>query len=112
MKASREIITELLTGIDSPLRPLQLIAEQVQKLTDAEQAIVLTPTDADLPAEEIDTLIVSAAVGVHADEVSGKGFRSTVPRRAVCFAPAHRWSPNRSGTRSRRSPMRAHAPRS
>ena len=44
MKASREIITELLTGIDPPLRPLQLIAEQVQKLTDAEQAIVLTPT--------------------------------------------------------------------
>ena len=72
MKASREIITELLTGIDSPLRPLQLIAEQVQKLTDAEQAIVLTPTDADLPAEEIDTLIVSAAVGVHANEVVGQ----------------------------------------
>lgn len=72
MKASREIITELLTGNDSPQRPLQLIAEQAQKLTDAEQAIVLTPTDADLPAEEIDTLIVSAAVGVHANEVVGQ----------------------------------------
>ena len=32
MKASREIITELLSGDDSARRPLRLIAEQVQKL--------------------------------------------------------------------------------
>jgi len=72
MDASREIITALLSGIDPHQRPLELIAEQVRKLTDAEQAIVLVPTDADLPADEIDTLIVSAAVGPHANEVIGQ----------------------------------------
>ncbi len=72
MKASREITTELLLGSDSAHRPLRLIAEQVQKLTEAEQAIVLTPDDADMPPEEIENLVVSAAVGVHADEVVGQ----------------------------------------
>jgi signal transduction histidine kinase len=70
--ASREIITALLSGIDPHLRPLQLIAEQVRKLTDAEQAIVLVSSEADLPADEVDTLIVSAAVGLRADEVIGQ----------------------------------------
>lgn len=72
LRASRGIITELLLGADSTKPALQLIAEQVQQLTDAEQAIVLTPFDTDLPPEEIDTLIVSAAVGIHADEVIGQ----------------------------------------
>ncbi len=72
LEASRGIITELLLGADSTQLPLQLIAEQVRKLTHAEQAIVLTPSDTDLPPEEIDTLIVSAAVGVHAEEVMGQ----------------------------------------
>ena len=70
--ASREIITALLSGIDPHLRPLQLIAEEVRKLTDAEQAIVLVSSEADLPADEVDTLVVSAAVGLHADEVLGQ----------------------------------------
>jgi signal transduction histidine kinase len=72
MKASRQVTTELLSGADSKLRSLQLIAEQVRKLTDAEQAIMLAPTDADLPTDEIDNLVVCAAVGVHADEVIGQ----------------------------------------
>ena len=67
--ASREIITALLSGVDPPLRPLQLIAEQVRKLTDAEQAIVLVSSDPNLPAAEVDTLVVSAAVGLHANDV-------------------------------------------
>ena len=72
LEASRGIITELLLGSDSTQLPLQLVATQVQKLAHAEQAIVLTPSDADLPPEEIETLIVSAAVGVHAGEVIGQ----------------------------------------
>jgi len=72
LEASRGIITELLLGSDSTKLPLQLIAAQLQKLAHAEQAIVLTPSDADLPPEEIETLIVSAAVGVHAVEVIGQ----------------------------------------
>lgn len=67
--ASREITTALLSGDDHDLRPLQLIVERAAELTGAEQAIVLVPVD---PADEVDTLVVSAAVGVYADEVLGQ----------------------------------------
>ena len=44
----------------------------MRKLTDAEQAIVLVSSEADLLPDEVDTLVVSAAVGLHADEVIGQ----------------------------------------
>ena len=72
MEASREITTALLSSAEPHRRPLQLIAERARILTDAEQAIVLVPADADLPEEETDTLVVSAAVGVYAAEVMGR----------------------------------------
>lgn len=68
-RGSREVITALLSGVEPHLRPLQLIAEQMRKLTDAEQAIVLVSGASDVPADEVDTLIVAAAAGLHADEV-------------------------------------------
>ena len=72
MNASREITTALLSGIEPQQRPLQLIAERARELTEAEQAIVLVPTDSDLPPGQVDTLVVSTSVGVHADEVIGR----------------------------------------
>jgi signal transduction histidine kinase len=72
MQASREITTALLSSAQPHRRPMQLIAESARILTDAEQAIVLVPADADVPDDETDTLVVSAAVGVHADEVMGR----------------------------------------
>jgi signal transduction histidine kinase len=72
MEASREITTALLSSAEPHRRPLQLIAERARALTDAEQAIVLVPVDADQPDDEIDTLVVSAAVGLHASEVMGR----------------------------------------
>lgn len=72
MEASREITTALLANTEGVLRPLQLIADRACALTEAEQAIVLVPVDADLPPDETDTLVVSAAVGVHAAEVVGQ----------------------------------------
>jgi signal transduction histidine kinase len=71
-EASREITTALLSTAEPHRRPLQSIAERARVLTDAEQAIVLVPADADVPYEETDTLVVSAAVGVHAAEVLGR----------------------------------------
>ena len=41
-------------------------------MTDAEQAIVLVPADADAPDDEVDTLVVSAAVGLNASDVLGQ----------------------------------------
>jgi signal transduction histidine kinase len=72
MEASREITTALLSSAEPHRRPLQLIAEHACALTDAEQAIVLVPIDADLAVDEVDTLVVSAAVGLHASEVIGQ----------------------------------------
>ncbi len=72
MEASREITTALLSSADPHRRPLQIIAESARILTDAEQAIVLVPTDPDVPNDEVDTLVVSAAVGIYASEVIGQ----------------------------------------
>jgi signal transduction histidine kinase len=72
MEASRAITTALLTDSDPVMPPLRMIAERACELTDAEQAIVLVPSDAELRQEDVDTLIVSAAVGLWADEVLGQ----------------------------------------
>jgi signal transduction histidine kinase len=88
-EASREITAALLGGGQPAVPPMQLIAERARELSDAEQAIVLVPTD-DVPDDEIDTLIVDTAVGAHAEDVvgqrvpvdgstSGEVFRSGVP---------------------------------
>ncbi len=72
MEASREITTALLSRPEPHRRPLQLIAERARVLTGAEQAIVLVPADADAPDDEVDTLVVSAAVGLPASDVLGQ----------------------------------------
>lgn len=72
IEASREITTALLSRSEPHRRPLQLIAERARVLTDAEQAIVLVPADSDAPDDEVDTLVVSAAVGIYASDVLGQ----------------------------------------
>lgn len=89
-KASREITTALLSGARPELNPLQLIADRARELTDAEQAIVLTPDDPEASGEQVAALFVSIASGLHADTVigqrvpvngstSGEVFRSGTP---------------------------------
>lgn len=70
-KASREITTALLSG-DPQTGPLQLIVNRALELADAEQAILLVPKEADLPADEVDTLVVAATAGRYASEVIGR----------------------------------------
>lgn len=70
--ASREITTALLSGTDDAVRPMQMIVERALELTQAEQAIVLVPADSERPLDDIDTLVVSAAVGLFAGEVLGQ----------------------------------------
>jgi len=71
MKASREITSELLSA-GPATRPLQLIVDRALELTDAEQAILLVPTEADLPVDEVDTLVVGATAGRYASQVIGQ----------------------------------------
>ncbi|KAA0118341.1 GAF domain-containing protein [Mycolicibacterium sp. P9-22] len=89
VQASREISTALLSGGPGSENPLRLIAERARELTDAEQAIVLVPEAAGDTGDS-QTLVVSTAVGLHAEEVigqrvpidsssSGSVFRSEIP---------------------------------
>lgn len=89
-EATREITAALLGGGRLAVPAMQLIAERACELTEAEQAIVLVPTDEDVPDVEVTTLVVDTAVGVHADEAlgqripvdestSGEVFRSGTP---------------------------------
>lgn len=71
-EASRAITTALLSGDNLQVLPLQLIADRACELTQAEQVIVLVPSHLDLPVADVDTLTVSTAVGMHADDVLGQ----------------------------------------
>jgi serine phosphatase RsbU (regulator of sigma subunit)/anti-sigma regulatory factor (Ser/Thr protein kinase)/transcriptional regulator with GAF, ATPase, and Fis domain len=70
-KASREITTALLSG-DPQTGPLQLIVNRALELADAEQAILLVPSESGLPADEVDTLVVAATAGRYSSEVIGQ----------------------------------------
>ena len=70
-KASREITTALLSG-DPQTGPLQLIVNRTLELADAEQAILLVPREPDLPADEVETLVVAATAGRYASQVIGR----------------------------------------
>ncbi len=70
-EAAREITTALLSSGESVDDPLRLIAEKAKELTDAEQAIVLVPAG-DLADDDLETLVVSTAVGIYADQVVGQ----------------------------------------
>jgi serine phosphatase RsbU (regulator of sigma subunit)/anti-sigma regulatory factor (Ser/Thr protein kinase) len=70
-KASREITTALLSG-DPQRGPLQLIVNLALELAGAEQAILLVPREPELPANEVDTLVVAATAGRYASEVIGR----------------------------------------
>ncbi|QZA05969.1 GAF domain-containing protein [Mycolicibacter heraklionensis] len=94
--ASRDITTALLSDAAAPTRPLQVIAERVCELADAEQAIVMVPIDPDLPVAEVAELTVAAAAGAHAAEVihqripvdgstTGSVFRSGAPLITEAF---------------------------
>jgi len=71
-RAGREISTALLSEAHPHQGPLQLIVERAAELADAEQAIVLVPADPDQPSGDVDRLVVSAAVGIRANEVLGQ----------------------------------------
>ena len=70
-RASREITTALLSG-DPQTGPLQLIVNRALELAEAEQAILLVPSESDVPAADIDTLVVAATAGRYATEVIGQ----------------------------------------
>jgi two-component system, NarL family, sensor histidine kinase DevS len=94
--AGREISTALLSQAQTRTQALQLVLERAAELTGAEQAIALVPVDPDQPSADVDCLLVSAAIGLHADDVvgqevpvknstTGEVFRSGEPRITETF---------------------------
>ncbi len=71
MRASREIMTALLSG-DPRTGPLQLIVNRALELAEAEQAILLVPSESDVIADDFDTLVVAATAGRYSTEVIGQ----------------------------------------
>lgn len=72
LASSREITTALLSGADPEVDALRLIADAALRLIDGEQAIVLVPTQRGGSGHDSGTLVVSTAVGAHADDVVGQ----------------------------------------
>jgi signal transduction histidine kinase len=70
-KASREITTALLST-DPERGPLQLVVSRMLELADAESAILLVPIEPDLPTDETDMLVIAAAAGRVAADLTGK----------------------------------------
>ncbi len=62
MKATRDIATELLSGID-PTQVFRLIADEAHKLTGADVTLVAIPADADRAVSEVGELIVAETAG-------------------------------------------------
>jgi two-component system, NarL family, sensor histidine kinase DevS len=63
IEATRDIGTELLSGTD-PARVFRLVADECLHLSGAQLTLVAIPVDPDLPASELDELVVVATSGV------------------------------------------------
>ena len=70
-QASREITTALLSG-DPRTGPLQLIVNRALELAEAEQAILLVPSEPDVPIGDVTSLVVASTAGRYASEVIGR----------------------------------------
>jgi len=62
IEATRDIGTELLSGAD-PARVFRLVADESRALSGAELTLVAVPVDPDVPAAEVDELVVAATSG-------------------------------------------------
>jgi signal transduction histidine kinase len=62
IEATRDIGTELLSGTD-PARVFRLVADECRTLSGAELTLVAVPIDPDVPASEIEELVITATSG-------------------------------------------------
>nr|WP_280460367.1 GAF domain-containing protein [Nocardia carnea] len=71
LEAARDVATGLLAG-GEPHEVLDLVTAQTLKLTDAACTFVAMPQDPDLPADEVQELIVVAAAGAEEHNLPGR----------------------------------------
>ena len=98
IEATRDIGTELLSGTD-PATVFRLVADESRVLSGAELTLVAVPIDPDVPASEVDELVVAATSGdghgteLHTIPVEGtligEAFVQRTPGRFDRFDLAH-----------------------
>ena len=81
IEATRDIATELLSGIE-PAKVFRLVAQEVVNLTGADGALVAVPLDESTPAADVTELLVIETVGSGAESVIGR----TVPVAGTSLA--------------------------
>lgn len=81
IEATRDIATELLSGIE-PARVLRLVAQEAVNLAGADGALVAVPLDDTTPTAEITDLLVIETVGGAADSAGGR----TIPVAGTALA--------------------------
>jgi two-component system sensor histidine kinase DevS len=81
IEATRDIATELLSGIE-PAQIFRLVAEKVVNLTGADGALVAIPPDESAPTADVTELLVIETVGSSADAALGR----TIPVAGTSLA--------------------------
>ncbi|WP_147283521.1 GAF domain-containing sensor histidine kinase [Rhodococcus sp. AG1013] len=71
LEALRDVSTELLAGGD-PAYAVQVVADRARELTDADQSFVAVPSDPDLPADDVDYLVITVASGPESTRAVGQ----------------------------------------
>ncbi len=69
VEATRDIATQLLSGVD-PAQVFRLVAAEALKLTGAEVALVAVPSDADTPLADVGELVVIETAGATNDAMA------------------------------------------
>ena len=90
VEATRDIATQLLSGVD-PAQVFHLVATEALKLTGAEVAVVAVPADTDTPLTDVTELVVVETAGGSKDAVAtsiavegstvGRVFQQRTPHR-------------------------------
>ncbi|CPR13278.1 two component sensor histidine kinase DEVS [Mycobacterium bohemicum DSM 44277] len=81
IEATRDIATELLSGIE-PAKVFRLVAQEVMNLTGADGALVAVPPDQDTPHAELVELLVIETVG----SVTDSAVKGTIPVAGTSLA--------------------------
>ncbi|WP_433762267.1 GAF domain-containing protein [Nocardia sp. CA-135398] len=71
LEATRDVATELLVATESS-EILDLVVQRALTLTDSACTFIALPEDPDIPADEVTELMVVAAAGLDADELTGQ----------------------------------------
>ncbi|MFE9324408.1 GAF domain-containing protein [Nocardia sp. NPDC052278] len=84
LEANRDVATELLAG-GEPKEVLELITDRALQLTQSACSFLSLPEDPDIPPDEVTDLVVVAAAGVDAQELTGQSIPINESHSGIAF---------------------------